>query len=167
MHNDLRKIIRTVLAEEFNQATYLKWKRKNVTLRGLREEGQTENGGMALLGQGLYTAALGNKEMARKYGKVYFVVNAIPKNPKVFNTLNDWEIWFQQTVVFPVSKALGKNYPDGRDIKDIRKSMMNLGYDGIIIKGREMVNYTPPDNVVYFQNEMQLKNYYESLTYGT
>jgi hypothetical protein len=39
--------------------------------------------------------------------------------------------------------------------------MQKLGFDGIIIKGREMVNYKP-ENVLYFSNENQLINYYES-----
>ncbi len=160
MINSLRNLIKNLLLEEFSQKDYLKWKRKNVTLRGMQELGN-ENGGMAMLGQGLYTAFLGNKVMAKKYGTVYFVVNAIPKNPKVFNTLNDWEIWFQNTIVLPISKSLGKNYPDGRDVNDIRDAVMKLGYDGIVIRGREMVNYTPPDNIMYFRNERQLMDYYE------
>ncbi len=156
----LRVIIKQLLNEEFNRGAYLSWKRKNVTLRGMKEIGQ-ENGGMAMLGQGLYTAFLGNKKMAKGYGTVNFVVNAIPRNPKVFRNLNEWKIWFQQTIVFPISKALGKNYPDSRDVNDIREAVMKLGYDGIVIKGREMVNYTPPDNIMYFQNEIQLEDYYE------
>ena len=40
---------------------------------------------------------------------------------------------------------------------------MKLGYDGIIIKGREMVNYTPPDDIKYFNNERALMDYYERL----
>jgi hypothetical protein len=39
--------------------------------------------------------------------------------------------------------------------------MKNIGYDGLVIKGREMVNYSPPDNVKYFNNENQLIQYYE------
>ena len=165
MQHSLRKIIKNLLLEEFNQKDYLRWKRKNVTLRGMQELGK-ENGGMAMLGQGLYTAFLGNREMARKYGTVRFVVNAIPKNPKVFRSINEWEIWFQNTIVLPISKSLGKNYPDGRDVNDIKDAVMKLGYDGIVIRGREMVNYTPPDNIMYFQNERQLMDYYERLTNG-
>ena len=36
---------------------------------------------------------------------------------------------------------------------------MKLGFDGIIIKGREIVNYKP-ENVLYFKDEQQLENYY-------
>ena len=68
-----------VMAEDYNHADYLRWKRQNVTIRGIQELGK-ENNGMASFGQGLYTAALSNKELARKYGKVYFVVGAIPKH---------------------------------------------------------------------------------------
>jgi copper(I)-binding protein len=38
---------------------------------------------------------------------------------------------------------------------------MKMGYDGILIKGREMVNFKP-EHVMYFQNERQLILYYES-----
>jgi len=161
----LRTVIKELLFEEFNRGNYLRWKRKNVTLRGMQEVGN-ENGGMAMMGSGLYTAFLGNRVMAKKYGTVYYVVNAIPKNPKVFRNLNEWEIWFQTEVVFPISKALGKTYPDGRDVNSIRDEIMKLGYDGIVIRGREMVNYTPPENVMYFQNERQLEEYYERVIDG-
>jgi 3-dehydroquinate synthase class II len=102
--------------------------------------------------------------MARKYGKVYFLVNAKPKNPKIFNTINDWEIWFYNTLVFSYSKQKGKNYPDVRDFDEktsISDELMKMGYDGILIKGREMVNFKP-EHVMYFQNERQLILYYES-----
>ena len=54
---------------------------------------------MAFFGQGLYTAALSNRELARKYGKVYFVVGSIPKHPKVVNDWNMAEIFTQQVVM--------------------------------------------------------------------
>lgn len=84
----LREFVRKSLVENavFDRKEYLKWKRKNVTYRGMQETG-AENGGMAKYGSGLYTAALSNKTMAKQYGKVYYVVNAVPKHPKiVFNT---------------------------------------------------------------------------------
>jgi len=40
--------------------------------------------------------------------------------------------------------------------------MLILGYDGLIIKGREMVNYSP-ENIKYFKTENQLHHYYETL----
>jgi hypothetical protein len=45
----------------------------------------------------------------------------------------------------------------------IADEMQRLGYDGLVIKGREMVNYTPPTNVLYFSTEQQLINYYETV----
>ena len=148
----------------FNRSEYLRWKRKNVTLRGMEEIGK-ENNGMASFGQGLYTAALGNKELARKYGKVYFVVGAIPNHPKIVNSWNDAEI-FLQNVVAQYGKERGLDYFDAKnefDLKtNVRDEMLKLGYDGLVIRGREMVNYTPDNNKIrYFENENQLIQYYE------
>ena len=40
--------------------------------------------------------------------------------------------------------------------------MIKKGHDGIIIKGREMVNFTPNmDEIRYYQNENQLIQHYE------
>ena len=154
-----------MFSEDYNHASYLKWKRQNVTLRGMQEVGK-ENNGMASFGQGLYTAALGNKELARKYGKVYFVVGAIPKHPKVVNNWNEAEIFVQQ-VVMRYGKEHGINdYFDAKydfDAKtNVRDEMLRIGYDGLVIRGREMVNYTPPDNVLYFSTEDELINYYKN-----
>ena len=41
--------------------------------------------------------------------------------------------------------------------------MLNWGYDGLIIKGREMVNYKPKD-IKYFKTENELQRYYETLS---
>lgn len=162
---EIKSIIKSEIKNFLNEdrRDYLRWKRKNVTLRGLKQENETENGGMAMLGQGLYTAYLGNREMARQYGKVYFVLNAIPKKPIVFNTLNDWEIWSYNTLITNWCKQNGFE-PSSRTFYEhtnLRDEIMKLGYDGVAIKGREMVNYTPPDNVIYFENEYQLENYYD------
>lgn len=163
--------VRTLICEElteyfdssFPRAEYLKWKRNNVSYRGLRDSTQsTENGAGARFGSGLYTAALSNRAMARGYGDVFFVVNAVPKKPKVVRDANEAEI-FIQNLVLPYSKAKGRNYPDSRDMpadSSIAKEMMKLGYDGLIIKGREMVNYNPPPNVEYFRDEGQVQNYF-------
>lgn len=161
----IRESVRNVLMESLNEAfdsEYKSWKRKNVTIRGVKEMGQENNAG-AMLGAGLYTAALSNKSLAREYGKVYFVVGAIPKKPKVFNTLNEWEIWFYNTLVAQFSKEKGSNFPDKRIFNSsttIEKEMQKLGYDGIIIKGREMVNFSPGE-VLYFSNENELFDYYD------
>lgn len=155
----LKKIITRIITEEFNRADYLKWKRKNVTYRGVQNVGQ-ENNGSAVLGRGLYTAALSNKSMAKSYGELYFVVNAVPKNPKVFNTMNEWEIWMYNNLIQPFSKE--KKYPDKRDFfakTTIEDEMMKLGYDGVIINGREMVNYKP-ENVKYYRTENGVIDHY-------
>lgn len=151
--------------DEARASDYLSWKRKNVTIRGVKEAGEENNAG-AMLGRGLYTAFLSNKDLAKQYGKVYFVLGAIPKNPKVFNTLNEWEIWFYNTLVYKYSKEKGSEYPDKRDFTantTIEDEMQKLGYDGIVIKGREIVNFKPDDNIKYFSNEDQLENYYETV----
>lgn len=42
--------------------------------------------------------------------------------------------------------------------------MMKLGYDGLIIKGREMVNYKP-DDIKYFKTENKLERYHQRLSF--
>jgi GNAT superfamily N-acetyltransferase len=142
---------------------YKTWKRKNVTLRGMSKGVGEENSAGAMLGSGLYTAFLSNRKMAKEYGEVYFVVNAVPSNPKVFNTLNEWEIWFYNNLVFKYSNEQGKDFPDKRDFNKnttIEAEMQKMGYDGIVIKGREMVHFNPK-NVMYFKTEDELKKYFE------
>lgn len=142
---------------------YREWKRKNVTFRGIKLAG-SENGYYgSMMGDGLYTTPLSNKSMARKYGEVYFVVNAKPKKPKVLQTLNDAEI-FTQDIINKYCKKHGKNYSLSffESQTNMRDEVMKLGYDGILIKGREMVNYTP-ENVLYFKTERQLEDYYDYL----
>lgn len=149
---------------------YSKWKRQNVSYRGVKEKGKQENNRSGMLGKGLYTAPASNKSMTKEYGDRYFVVNARPKNPKVFNSLNEWEIWFQNQLVFPFSKAKGKEFPDIRDFESqtsIEKELQKRGFDGIEIKGREMVNFAPPDNVKYFKSEDEVKAYHNSLVENT
>lgn len=151
-------MIRNFILEYSYPVEYKTWKRKNVTIRGVAKMGQ-ENDAGAMLGNGLYTAFLSNRELAKQYGTVYFVVNAIPKKPLIFNTLNDWEIWIQRNL-YPKDKG----YPSLRDFfaqgKTYEDEIQKLGYDGVIVKGREMVNYNPPDDVMYFQNDDQLLDYY-------
>jgi len=149
--------------EDYNHANYLKWKRQNVTLRGIRDNNNsTENGGMAKYGQGLYTAFLGNKDLAKQYGKVYFVVNAIPKHPKIVYSTNDAEMFEQQMVTnFCKMHGVPRSNEFFSSKTTIADEMQRLGYDGLVIKGREMVNYTPPSNVLYFNTEQALQNYYD------
>ena len=160
----MKKFIKEKLREEYNHRDYLKWKRNNVTLRGMKdgtmgdEEG---NGSGAMLGLGLYTAPLSNKAMAKEYGTVNFVLNAIPKKPLIFRGLNDWEIWIQRNLFMKYSK---NEMPDSREFHKhdtVENAIQKMGYDGVIIKGREMVNFSPPENVMYFQNERQLQDYYD------
>lgn len=156
--------IKRIIVEEinnFNRWEYLSWKRKNVTLRGVKNLGK-DNEVFGSFGKGLYTTPLSNRSMAKQYGKVYFVVNGIPRNPKVVNSLNEAEI-FLQRIIAKYCKENGQKYSlryfeDNTTIED---EVMKLGYDGLIIKGREMVNYKPKD-VLYFENEDQLKMYYEN-----
>lgn len=148
--------------KEDEHKDYLSWKRKNVTLRGIKELG-SENSGMAKYGSGLYTAFLGNRQMAREYGKVYFVVNAIPKHPKTVYSTNEAEMFLQDIVT---KYCREHNVPRSNEFfsqhTTIADEMLRLGYDGLVIKGREMVNYSPSDNIMYFENEYQLQNYYYS-----
>lgn len=123
---------------------YLKWKRKNVTLRGIREPGE-QNGVYGSFGKGLYTCSLSNRAMARQYGKVYFVVNGRPKHTKKFHGLNDFEIFRQKY----------------ESVNAMQSDLILQGFDGVEIPGREMVNYAP-QNVYYFSDETNLINYYHA-----
>ena len=143
------------MLSQLEHRKYLKWKKSNVAYRGVRELGE-DNGGMAVMGQGLYTAALSNRTLSREFGTVYFVVNSKPKNPKKFRTTNDWEIWFQQTMLKEYNFDSRKFTDAGKTIKD---EMMKLGYDGVEIIGREYVNYTPED-VRYYFREQGVIDYY-------
>ena len=164
----MKYLVRQNLFENFDlqHKQYLSWKRKNVTIRGIKSAkyGDENNAG-AMLGRGLYTAALSNKQLAKQYGTVYYVLNAIPKHPKVFNTLNDWEIWEYNTLICNYLKGKGHTgYIDKRDFSKyttLEDAIMELGYDGVIIKGREMVNYKP-ENVLYFNDDYDLERYYET-----
>lgn len=141
------------------------WKRKNVTLRGIKEMGK-DNEVFGSFGKGLYTVPLSNKSMAKQYGKLYYVVGAIPKNPKTVNNLNDAEIW-RQTLVANFCKKHGKDYSLRffEDNTSIDKEAIELGLDGLIIKGREMVNYLP-ENILYFDSEIRLEQYYNNSVFG-
>jgi hypothetical protein len=145
-----------------NQKDFLAWKRKNVTLRGVKTLGK-DNNVYSSFGKGLYTAALSNKSMAKQYGDVYFVVNAIPKNPKIVDSLNLAEILMQK-IVHDFCKKHGQEYSlsffDSKT--SLEAEMMKMGYDGLIIKGREMVHYKPK-GIVYIKTENELKQYFENL----
>lgn len=159
----LKHFIKNIIHEYLNEdiKDYSKWKRKNVTLRGIKEFGKP-NEVYGSFGNGLYTSPLSNKAMAKQYGDVYFVVNAIPKKPKIVETLNTAELW-RQKLINDFCKKNNKEYNISffETNTTIEREMLNLGYDGLIIKGREMVNYTP-NNIKYFKNEYDLKNYFEN-----
>jgi hypothetical protein len=145
---------------ESQDREYLTWKRNNVTCRGIKESGK-ENEVYGSFGKGLYTVPLSNKSMARQYGELYYLVNAKPRNPKVVQNLNDAEIW-RQKLIFSFCQKNGIQNYDNRFFEantSMEKEMLDLGYDGLIIKGREMVNYTP-ENVRYYKTEDQLYNYF-------
>lgn len=141
---------------------YQKWKKENVTLRGIKVEGE-DNGVFGSWGKGLYTVPLSNKAMAKQYGKIHFIVNGKPKNPKIVSSVNEAEIFRDQVI----QDYLVKNNKQNERYRSqyfnentsFEKELLNLGYDGFVIKGREMVNYTP-SNILTFKDELQLKNYY-------
>lgn len=150
------------ILNEFDDHAYKKWKRDNVTYRGVNQDVQGSRS--SILGKGLYTAPSSNKSFAKSYGQLHFVVNAIPKKPKVFNDLNSWEIWFYNNLVAKFSDD--PNYPEIREFNKkttIENEMKKLGFDGVIIKGREMVSYDPED-VRMFKSETELRSYYESIS---
>lgn len=119
-----------------------------------------ENGAGAMMGDGLYSASLSNKSMARQYGKVSLAVGAVPKNPKVVDSLNAFEI-FQQRVIAKWCEENGIEYSARkfREVTDLRTQVMRMGYDGIVITGREMVNYTP-GAVRYFDDDDELEQWW-------
>lgn len=160
----INNIVNTNLDEILNESRqdFLKWKRKNVTLRGVKNI-RSENGVYGSFGKGLYTAVLSNKQMAKEYGQLYFVVNAMPNNPKIVNSLNDAEI-FRQQLTDDFCKSNGHEYSPQyfNTNTSIEKEVKKLGYDGMIIKGREMVNYNPK-NIKYFKTEEELINYFNTI----
>jgi len=149
-----------------NRKDYLDWKRKNVTLRGIKELGKY-NDVYGSFGKGLYTVPLSNKIMTKQYGKLYYVINAIPKHPKIVDSLNNAEIWIQNLIINFSKNNNRKEYYDLQFFKEnttIEDEMIKLGYDGLIIKGREMVNYKPHQDVKYFETENELEKYFEFIT---
>ena len=100
--------------------------------------------------------------MAKQYGTLYFVVNAVPKHPKIVDTLNNAEVWEQKLINYYCKQhgtEYNRHYFESQT--SMEAEMIKLGFDGLIIRGREMVNYTP-ENIMYFENENQLYQYYQS-----
>jgi hypothetical protein len=80
----------------------------------------------------------------------------------VVNSTNDAEIFLQQVVTnFCKMHGVPRSNEFFTSKTTIADEMQRLGYDGLVIKGREMVNYSPPDNVLYFSDEQQLMNYFD------
>jgi len=165
LKKEMNKII-SIINEEvnnFNESEYRKWKRDNVTARGINNIYDSDNSGMAKYGQGLYSVPLSNIKMAKGYGKLYYLVNAKPKHPKIVNNTNEAEIFLQKVVTDYCEKhGVPRNNSYFSNNTTIADEMIKLGFDGLIIKGREMVNYTPDeDKIRYYENENQLIQYYE------
>lgn len=156
----MERYVRKFKEKEFNKSEYSAWKRKNVTCRGIKSFG-SDNEVFGSFGKGLYVVPLSNRAMAKQYGQLYFVVNAIPKKPKIVDSLNNAEIWRQQ-LVNDFCKKQGESYSLSFFERNtsMDKEMLKLGFDGLIIKGREMVNYSPSKDVLYFKTEDELINYY-------
>jgi len=160
----MKKHIASTIGEFINESNhdYSVWKRKNVTIRGIKEFGK-DNEVHGSFGKGLYTVPLSNKSMAKQYGRIYFVVNAIPKSAKIVDSLNNAELWRQKLINdYCVRNNQEYSVKFFESNTSIEKEMTDIGYDGLIIKGREMVNYNP-ENVKYFDNEIELQAYYNSI----
>jgi hypothetical protein len=84
------------------------------------------------------------------------------KKPKIVYNLNEAEI-FRQKLVIDFCKENGEKYNLSyfENNTSIEDEMLKLGYDGLVIRGREMVNYTPKD-ILYFETEEELKNYWKN-----
>jgi len=134
-----------LIFEEFDQTKYLKWKKQNVTFRGMKSVSE-DNNVYDSWGKGLYTVPLSNKAMAKEYGKVYFVIGAIPKKPIIVQSVNSAEIFRQKLIIdFCKKKGAERDYDSSffEKYTSMEKELLNQGHDGFIIKGREIVNYKP------------------------
>ncbi len=124
---------------------FQKWKQDCVTVRGCKTNPSEANGVFGSLGTGLYTCPLSNIAMAKTYGSLYFVTYAKPQFAKVFQGLNDWEIWRYN--------ALYSQFGDANrfyEVTTIKQQMIAMGFDGVIIQGREMVNFLPKDELIQY-----------------
>lgn len=145
---------------DYNHREYLKWKRKNVTFRGMREI-NIENGVASRFGDGLYQAYLSNKSFAKSYGTVYFVVNGRPKHPKIVQSPNYAEIAIQNVIYNYCKEHKLERLSDFYNHTTVKDEMLKLGWDGLDIIGCELVNYKPNmDEIKYFRTEEELKEYY-------
>jgi hypothetical protein len=155
-----------LLFEDFTK-NYAKWKKDNVTLRGIKTLGK-DNNVNGLWGRGLYTVPLSNKSMAKQYGDLYFVVNARPKNVKIVSDISRAEE-FMYSLYLEYCRKHNYLETDYDDVKkyftqntDIATEMIENGFDGFEIKGREIVHYKP-EHLFYFKNEDELISHFNSL----
>ena len=138
-------------------------KRKNVSYRGIKTLGE-DNQVYGSRGKGLYTAPLSNKAMAKTYGELYFVINAIPAKPYIVSSINEAEI-FRQKLIADFCKKHNQGYSLSyfEQHTDMNDELIKLGYDGFVIKGREMVLYLTEDrDIRYYKKENDLILYYEN-----
>ena len=156
--SQLRRLVR----EQIAASDFKAWKRKNVTLRGMSDVHQN-NGVYGSFGKGLYSVPLGNRAMAEQYGDVYFVVGGIPRHPKIVQGLNAAELLRQDLAEEFCKKhgeSLSMRFFNANTTMDVE--MLANGFDGLIIKGREMVSYAPK-NVQYFRTNNELQKYFDTL----
>lgn len=162
----LKTISEKIILEAMDPG-YRKWRKSHVSYRGSKEEnpldGIDEYDGV--MGKGLYTTALSNKSMAKGYGTRWIMVNAIPQKPLVFKSINGWEIWLQKLMM----DVLNSDTPNQNKFFEkttIEDEVKKLGYDGVIITGREMVLYDPNDkDVRFFKTEREVEDWYEDHKY--
>jgi homoserine trans-succinylase len=100
--------------------------------------------------------------MAKGYGDVYLVLNAKPLKPVVVNNVNEAEIYLQGLVTDYCKKhGQPRSLSYFEDNTSYEEEIMKKGFDGMVIKGREMVNFKPGKNVKYFKTDQELYDYWQ------
>ncbi len=157
--------VRKDLVVEAMDPGYRKWRKANVSYRGTKADSPLDgvNEYDGVMGKGLYTTPLSNKSMAKGYGTMYIMVGAIPKKPLMMRSINDWEIWSQKMMAKangdPSGPANQNKFFKNHTIED---EVQKLGYDGVIITGREMVLYDPDNHDIrFFKTESEVEDWYE------
>jgi len=88
------------------------------------------------------------------------------KKPKVVQSTMDAENFLYYDLIMPYLKKYNLELRSSEFYKhtDIKTEMLNNGYDGLDIYGRETVYYTPKENELkYFKNEFELERYFWDL----
>jgi len=101
--------------------------------------------------------------MAKQYGTVRFVVNGRPKNPIRFTNMHHALLFIQDELH---TKYTDDGISSPRNFhekgKTIKGELMDMGYDGLEIKGKEYVNYNPNEKDLYVCDDIkQLIRYWE------